>query len=252
MPEMIAAELQFESVGGAVALRRSHHTGIVDQDVDRAAVGVELLTQGGDAGQRRQIERLDGQLRIGNRCPNLVDGGLTLGAIADRHHDVGARCAQATGQSESQAAVGSGDDGQLSGQIGHGGDEIGGHAYHSLCCGPSASVLFTPPSANSTGILNGMALRMPPRVPGKAAALAVGALPALALPAPSWWWLAWFGLVPLLLVVRAAPTPREASLRAWCGISGFVLVNQYWLAASVGPMLAVLAIGLGALWLPYG
>jgi apolipoprotein N-acyltransferase len=123
---------------------------------------------------------------------------------------------------------------------------------HSLCCGPSASVLFTPPSANSTGILNGMALRMPPRVPGKAAALAVGALPALALPAPSWWWLAWFGLVPLLLVVRAAPTPREASLRAWCGISGFVLVNQYWLAASVGPMLAVLAIGLGALWLPYG
>jgi apolipoprotein N-acyltransferase len=97
-----------------------------------------------------------------------------------------------------------------------------------------------------------MALRMPPRVPGRAAAVVVGALPALALPAPSWWWLAWFGLLPLLLVVRAAPTPRDASVRAWCGLSGFVLVNQYWLVASIGLMLAVLAIGLGALWLPWG
>ena len=67
------------------------------------------------------------------------------------------------------------------------------------------------------------------RIPGRAAALVVGALPALALPAPSWWWLAWFGVVPLLLVVRAAPTPREAAVRAACGISGFVLTNQYWL-----------------------
>ena len=43
-------------------------------------------------------------------------------------------------------------------------------------------------------------------VRGLAAALFAGALPALAFPAPSWWWLAWVGLVPLLLVVRAAPT----------------------------------------------
>lgn len=51
MSEMIAAELQFEPVCGDVAFRRRHHTRIVDQDVNRAAVGVELLTQGGDAGQ---------------------------------------------------------------------------------------------------------------------------------------------------------------------------------------------------------
>ena len=49
---------------------------------------------------------------------------------------------------------------------------------------------------------------------GLAAALVVRALPALAFPAPSWWWLAWFGIVPLLLVVRAAPTARVAALRA--------------------------------------
>ena len=87
---------------------------------------------------------------------------------------------------------------------------------------------------------------------GWAAALVAGALPALAFPATSWWWLAWFGVVPVLLVVRAAPTRWGGALRAWWGIGGFVLVNQYWLAGSAGPLLVVLAIGIGALWLPWG
>ncbi|MEV3900996.1 apolipoprotein N-acyltransferase [Mycobacterium sp. NPDC050551] len=87
---------------------------------------------------------------------------------------------------------------------------------------------------------------------GLAAAALAGALPALAFPAPSWWWLAWFGIVPLLLVVRAAATARAAALRACCGMAGFVLATQYWLLPSAGPLLIVLAIGLGALWVPWG
>jgi apolipoprotein N-acyltransferase len=90
------------------------------------------------------------------------------------------------------------------------------------------------------------------RLTGRAAALVVGALPALAFPAPSWWWLAWFGLVPLLLMVRAAMTPWDGAVRAWCGVGGYVLITQYWLATSIGPLLVVLAIGVGALWLPWG
>jgi apolipoprotein N-acyltransferase len=90
------------------------------------------------------------------------------------------------------------------------------------------------------------------RVRGWAAASVVGALPALAFPAPSWWWLAWFGLVPLLMAVRAAPTPFDAAVRAWCGVAGFVLAIQYWLVTSIGPLLVVLAIGFGALWSPWG
>ncbi|OSC41932.1 apolipoprotein N-acyltransferase [Mycobacterium decipiens] len=91
-----------------------------------------------------------------------------------------------------------------------------------------------------------------PRVVGCAVALVLGGLPALAFPAPSWWWLAWFGLIPLLLVVRAAPTPSEGALRAWAGGGGFVLITQYWLATSIGPMLVLFAAGLGVLWLPWG
>jgi apolipoprotein N-acyltransferase len=90
------------------------------------------------------------------------------------------------------------------------------------------------------------------RIPGYAAAVGAGALPALAFPAPAWWWLAWFGLIPLLLVVRAAPTSWAGAVRAWCGAGGFVITTQYWLVTSIGPMLAVLAVGLGALWLPWG
>ncbi|BBZ06925.1 apolipoprotein N-acyltransferase [Mycolicibacterium doricum] len=64
--------------------------------------------------------------------------------------------------------------------------------------------------------------------------------------------MAWIGIVPLLLVVRAAPTARTAALRAWCGMAGYILATQYWLLPSAGPLLLVLAIGLGALWLPWG
>ncbi|BBZ70155.1 apolipoprotein N-acyltransferase [Mycobacterium paraseoulense] len=93
---------------------------------------------------------------------------------------------------------------------------------------------------------------MPRRIPGWLVALAAGALPALAFPAPSWWWLAWFGLVPLLLSVRAAPSGPDAAVRAWLGVTGFVLATQYWLAPFLGPLLAGVAVGLGALWLPWG
>ncbi len=90
------------------------------------------------------------------------------------------------------------------------------------------------------------------RAPGRAAALVLGALPALAFPAPSWWWLAWVAVVPLLLVVRAAPTPLEGGVRAWCGLGGFVLSTQYWLAPNAGPMLVVMAALIGVFWVPWG
>ncbi|MCV7026831.1 apolipoprotein N-acyltransferase [Mycolicibacterium novocastrense] len=59
-------------------------------------------------------------------------------------------------------------------------------------------------------------------------------------------------LVPLLLVLRAAPTAGQSAARAWLGMAAFVGVTQYWLWPSTGLPLFVLAAGLGALWLPFG
>jgi len=87
---------------------------------------------------------------------------------------------------------------------------------------------------------------------GRAMAVLAGALPALAYPAPAWWWLAWFALVPLMLVVRSAPTRREGMVRAWWGLGAFEAVTQYWLLPNIGPGLALLSVLLGALWLPWG
>lgn len=86
---------------------------------------------------------------------------------------------------------------------------------------------------------------------GPAAALA-GAVPALAFPAPSWWWLAYVALVPWLLLVRSAPTWRRAALDGWLGGTGFMLAVHQWLLPSLHVFILVLALLLGALWAPWG
>jgi len=83
-------------------------------------------------------------------------------------------------------------------------------------------------------------------------ALLVGAVPALAFPGPSVWALGLIGLVPLLLVIRSAPTAREGTLRAWLGGVGFFLAVDHWLLPNVGPALPVLAAVLAVTWLPAG
>ncbi len=86
----------------------------------------------------------------------------------------------------------------------------------------------------------------------RAVALVCGTLPVLAFPEPAWWWFAWVCLVPLLLALRAAPTPREAAVRGWWAGAGYIAATGYWLAPVAGPALALIAFGLGLLWLPWG
>jgi apolipoprotein N-acyltransferase len=86
---------------------------------------------------------------------------------------------------------------------------------------------------------------------GAAAALA-GALPALAFPAPSLWWLAYVALVPWMLLVRSAGTGRRAALDGWLGGAGFMLAVHHWLLPSLNVFLVVLALLLGAFWAPWG
>ncbi|CAG7622018.1 apolipoprotein N-acyltransferase [Actinacidiphila bryophytorum] len=86
---------------------------------------------------------------------------------------------------------------------------------------------------------------------GAAAALA-GALPALAFPAPSLWWLAYVALVPWMLLARSAASPRRAALDGWLGGAGFMLAVHHWLIPSLNVFIVVLALLLGALWAPWG
>jgi apolipoprotein N-acyltransferase len=89
-------------------------------------------------------------------------------------------------------------------------------------------------------------------VPIRYAALASGALPVLAFPAPNLEPLAWFGLVPGLLIMRSAPSAREAAVRgAWFG-TGFMLAAHYWLAPNLGPALLLVSVVLGSLWTGVG
>jgi apolipoprotein N-acyltransferase len=86
--------------------------------------------------------------------------------------------------------------------------------------------------------------------PIRYAALAAGALPVLAFPAPNLEFLAWFGLVPGLFIMRASPSAREAAVRGWWFGAGFILAAHYWLVPNIGPALLLVALVLGALWIP--
>jgi apolipoprotein N-acyltransferase len=86
--------------------------------------------------------------------------------------------------------------------------------------------------------------------PIRYAALLAGALPVLAFPAANLEFLAWFGLVPGLLIMRVSPSAREAAVRGWWYGAGFILAAHYWLAPNIGPALLLVAIVLGALWIP--
>lgn len=97
-------------------------------------------------------------------------------------------------------------------------------------------------------------LRRPLRSPlwRGVAALVAGSLPALAFPAPSLWWFAYVSLVPWMLLVRGAPTPRRAALDGWLGGTGFMIAVHHWLLPSLSVFIVVLAALLGLLWAPWG
>jgi apolipoprotein N-acyltransferase len=88
--------------------------------------------------------------------------------------------------------------------------------------------------------------------PGRYAALVAGAVPVLAFPALNLEFLAWLGVVPGLLLLRAAPTGREAAVKGWWFGTGYMLAAVYWLAPNLGPALLLVVIVLGSPWAGFG
>jgi apolipoprotein N-acyltransferase len=88
--------------------------------------------------------------------------------------------------------------------------------------------------------------------PVRYVALLCGAVPVLAFPALNLEWLAWVGLAPGLLLLRAAPTGREAAVRGWWFGAGYLLTALYWLTPNLGPGLLLVVIVLGLPWAGVG
>jgi len=83
-------------------------------------------------------------------------------------------------------------------------------------------------------------------------ALLAGALPLLAFPAPSLGFIAWFALVPGMIMILRAVTSREAWIRAWWFGAGYLIAALYWMAPQIGPGVLLLGLVFGGLWVPWG
>jgi apolipoprotein N-acyltransferase len=82
--------------------------------------------------------------------------------------------------------------------------------------------------------------------------LLCGAWLILAFPVLNLEWLAWFGLVPGLLLIARSPTAREGGMRAWWLGAGYLIAALYWMAPEIGPAVLLIAAVMGALWVPFG
>jgi len=90
------------------------------------------------------------------------------------------------------------------------------------------------------------------RRPARWGALVAGALPLLAFPAPNLSVLAWFALVPGLLLISHSPSGREAAVRGWWLGCGYFVAAMWWLAPEIGPAVLIVAVVFGVLMAPFG
>jgi apolipoprotein N-acyltransferase len=82
--------------------------------------------------------------------------------------------------------------------------------------------------------------------------LLAGALPILSFPAANLEFLAWFGLVPGLLLIVRSPSAREGGVRGWWLGAGYLIAALYWLTPEIGPAVLLVAAVVGVLWVPFG
>jgi apolipoprotein N-acyltransferase len=82
--------------------------------------------------------------------------------------------------------------------------------------------------------------------------LLCGAWLILAFPAPNLEFLAWFGLVPGLVLIVRSPTAREGGMRAWWLGAGYLIAALYWMAPEIGPAVLLVGAVIGVMWVPFG
>ncbi|HEX6454115.1 MAG TPA: apolipoprotein N-acyltransferase [Trebonia sp.] len=78
-----------------------------------------------------------------------------------------------------------------------------------------------------------------------------GITPVLVFPAPSLSYVAWFALVPGMVLFVRAPSAREAVARGWWFGAGYLIAMLYWMAPQIGPGLVLLGAVFGGLYSPF-
>jgi apolipoprotein N-acyltransferase len=86
----------------------------------------------------------------------------------------------------------------------------------------------------------------------RGAMLLCGALLVLTFPDANLEFLAWFGLVPGLVLIVRSPTAREGGIRAWWLGAGYLIAALYWMAPEIGPAVLLVGTVFGVLWVPFG
>jgi apolipoprotein N-acyltransferase len=86
----------------------------------------------------------------------------------------------------------------------------------------------------------------------RGAMLLNGAALVLAFPDVNFEYLAWFGLVPGLVLIARSPTAREGGVRAWWLGAGYLIAALYWMTPEIGPGVLLVAVVFGFLWVPFG
>jgi apolipoprotein N-acyltransferase len=88
--------------------------------------------------------------------------------------------------------------------------------------------------------------------PARWMAFLAGGVPAiLVFPGPSLSYLAWFALVPGMVLFTRAPTTREAVARGWWFGAAYLIAMLYWMATEIGPGLLLIGAIFGCMWSPF-
>jgi apolipoprotein N-acyltransferase len=92
----------------------------------------------------------------------------------------------------------------------------------------------------------------PFRYPVRWLAFLAGGVPVvLVFPGPSLSYLAWFALVPGMVLFTRAATTREAVARGWWFGAAYLIAMLYWMATEIGPGLLLIGAIFGCMWSPF-
>jgi len=95
-------------------------------------------------------------------------------------------------------------------------------------------------------------LARPFRYPIRWLAFLSGGVPAvLVFPGPSLAYLAWFALVPGMVLFTRAATTKEALARGWWFGAGYLIAILQWMTPEIGPGVVLIGAVFGCMWGPF-